>query len=284
MKIPQIQEQVVRKNILILLVIFLSSYLFLSFIKPPSPDWINHFSNVAKAPFQPYGQERYFYNPPWTALILFPFSLLPLGVAWKINACFNIVIFSGIILFRKGNLLSIFLTLTSLPFFWLIGNGNIEWIPALALFFPNSLGLILLSAKPQSGILVGLAWIKKQENLYRFVGIPVLWFLFSLLIWKNWPIDLFNNLSYSINRSMQSWNLSLFPWTVPIGIYLIYHILKNKPENGELLGALATLCISPYFAAYSLILFFTLLSISYPRYSILVWLSLWAYFFIVNLI
>jgi hypothetical protein len=45
------------------------------------------------------------------------------------------------------------------------------------------------------------------------------------------------------------WNVSLFPWGIPLGLYLLWRTWRN---GDELAGAAATLALSPYFAMYSL--------------------------------
>ena len=266
-------------RLILLLLIFLASLILFSILKPKSADWHDYFVHVSRIPLKPYTID-YFLNLPWTALVLAPFSLISQDISWLINASLNAVVFSAIILKKDGKLLPLFLTLTSVPFVMLSGNGNIEWIPALGFLFPNAVGVIFLLTKPQSGIFAALDWFYRQKNKTLFLLVPSVWVLLSLLIWPGWPVDLVSNLSL-VTKRFNTWNWSLFPWTIPVGIGLIYHIIRNKPDNGELLGVLATFCFSPYFAGYSVTILFTLTSIAHPRKSIVLWVLLWAYFFIV---
>lgn len=268
-----------RQKALLLGVLFVLSFIFFYFLQPPVRDWHDYFYPVSKIPFKPY-TERFFLNAPWAALILYPLGLFPQEIGWILNASLNVVVFSALILQRNGSTLSLLLTLTSLPMVYLGGSGNIEWLPALGFIFPNAIGIILLGIKPQNGILAGIDWFYRQEKKWQFILIPAGWVLLSLLIWWIWPLDFLRNLEHVSSQGMAEWNLSLFPWSVPVGLGLIYYIIKKKPANGELWGTMATYCLVPYFTGHSLMILFTLLSIAYPRKTILVWIASWTVFFL----
>jgi hypothetical protein len=98
--------------------------------------------------------------------------------------------------------------------------------------------------------------------------------LASFLIWGNW----LSKIEVNVQKiGVSNWNISIFPWAIPIGLGLIFYMLKYKPANQELYGTLATLCIVPYFAPYSLTIFFALISVRHRRIAAIFWVLLWAY-------
>jgi len=244
----------------------------------PSVDWRDSFYPVSGNPLDPYAV-RSFMNLPWAALLLYPLHFFSENTSLAINTSLNLVVFGALVKYKKGNLLSIFLTLTSFPFMALLANGGIEWIPAAGLFFQNGLGIFLLLTKPQSGLLAGMDWFLRSKNKVLLLVFPMLGILVSLVLWKDWPVKILANVYYVQNSQfkLSDWNMSLFPWSIPVGLGLVFYVIKRKPANGELLGIIATFCLVPYFAPHSLIILFALLSVSCPRGSIAVWFLLWLY-------
>lgn len=270
-----------QKTTILIVFIFLISVIFFSMFPPEAVDWRNTFYHSAQTPLQPY-EIRSFNYPPWTALIIFPLSFFSEKTGLVLNATIALITFIFLIIKRNGKLLSIILTMTSFPVLSGISNGTLEWIPALGFVLQDGAGLILLLAKPQSGIFTGIDWFFRSKNKILFLLIPGLTLALSLLIWKGWPIKVYQNILYVQNRGFSEANISLFPWSIPIGLGLIYYIIKNRPKNSELLGVLATVTFTPYSAFHSYSILFALTSISYPRASILVWVLLWILAFVVN--
>ncbi len=242
----------------------------------PSEDWRILFYPAAKTPFNPY-TIRTFNYPPWTVFIVYPLSFFSLAVSQAANISLNLVIFGLLVKYRKGTLLALLLTLTSYPFLTLISNGNVEWIPALGYLIPNGFGFFLLLTKPQSGSLAAIDWFLKSKNKIWFVLIPAIGVICSFFLWKNWVQNFWANQLWvnKIILAHSSINFSLFPWTIPLGIVLLYYVVKVRGPNSELYGCLATFCLVPYFSVHSLIIPFALLSARYPRIAIAVSILLW---------
>jgi hypothetical protein len=270
-----------RQKILLLVFIFITSVFLLSNRNLQGSDWFYYFYPPAKMPFDPYSVDG-FMNPPWTAILLFPLSLFPFHISTLLNSSLAIVVFSALVLHKNGNLLSLILTITSVPVFLLSGIGNIDWLPALGFFFANEWGIILMLIKPQNGLFAGIDWYYRQQNKARFIIIPFVFVAISFVIWGNWFLDMYHNIN--ANTTKDIYNLTIFPWAVPIGFGLVIYILKNKPENGEFLGTLATFCLFPYFTGNSLAILFTLVSIKYPKISIIIWVLSWGAYLTYHLI
>lgn len=262
-----------KKYLFLIGFVLIISILIFSSVPPQAVDWHYVFYPVSQSVFKPYSIQG-FINPPWITIILYPFHFLSEQTSLVINATLNFTIFFSLIYKKRGNLLSILLTFTSYPFISSVANGTIEWIPALGFFFPNALGIILILTKPQVGLLAGIDWFIRKKNKVSFIGVPALWIGISFLVWKNWPMLLWSNAQ---NTPIKTWNMSLFPWLIPIGILLVFYMVRYKPENGELFGVIATFCFVPYWAVYSLTILFVLSSIRYPRLSFIFWILLWLY-------
>jgi len=265
-----------RKVALSAIAVFILSLVIFSFFPPQGVDWNRTFYPSSQKILNPYSNET-FINIPWITLVLSPFRFFSKEAGKILNVSLQVVIFWILLKQKGGKTLAIFLTFTSFPFLFSLHNASIEWIPALALFFPNALGVIIYLIKPQSTLLIGLDWFYRQKNKLAFVIIPLAWMLVSLLIWPGWPLEMLKNME---EVTLYRWNMSLFPWTIPVGLALVYYIVKEKPEKGELLASLATICLMPYFAPHSVTIPFVLLTTRYPRASIPVWISLWIYPFL----
>ncbi len=267
----------VTKSIFVVITFILFTIIF--WISPPdAADWHRAFYQVSKIPFHPYDVEL-FINTPWTALILYPFHYFPENISLAINTSLNLVIIGLLVINRKGNLLSLVLALTSFPFLSLLANGNIEWIPALGFLLHGSWGLPLLLTKPQSGILAILSWDSFKKNYMPFFISAILVVIASFIIWKDWLSEMMINIQDIRNAEygMSNWNFSPFPWLIPIGLGLIFYMIRYKPVDSEILGIFATFCLVPYFAAYSLTILFALLSASHRRVAAALWFLLWLY-------
>ena len=267
----------IQQKALIAVVFTLSFFLFLVF-PTASVDWHETFYPVSAVPLNPYIIKT-FLNPPWLGIVLFPFHFFPENLAQSINTSLNLAIIGLLVVHKKGSLLSLFLTLTSFPLLSLLANGSIEWIPALGFFAQNEFGILLLLAKPQSGLLSGIDWFIHSKNKLFFFALPTVFIVGSFFTWGNWINKILLNINYVNKQSsgLSSWNISLFPWTIPIGIALVFYIFKTRDLHSELLGAIATYSLSPYLAPHSLTISFALLSAYYPRFSILIWFLLWLY-------
>jgi hypothetical protein len=263
---------------IVLTIAFIMGVFIFLFFPTDSVDWRDTFFPVSKFPSNPYAIKS-FINPPWLGIILFPLHYFSLNISQAINNSLNLIIIGLLVKYKKGNLLSLLLTLTSVPFLSLIANGNVEWIPAIGFFLQNGFGFLLLLTKPQSGIIAGIDWFLRSKNKYIF-SIPAIFVIvISIVFWRNWPYELLSNVDYVKNLpfGLSAWNISFFPWSVPIGLGLIFIIIKFRDKRNELLGVLATYFLSPYSASHSLIIFIALLSSYYPRFSIVIWLLLWVY-------
>jgi len=282
----KIKTLIAEKAFIKLYIYTIPTFLFFVFLfhffPPAGVDWRFGFYQVAKNPLNPYEATHLFINPPWLAVVLLPFGQLSEITSLAINASLNLVCIGLLVISRKGSWLALVLTLTSYPVLSVIANGNIEWIIALGFLLQNKWGLPLLLLKPQVGLLAILSWNSFRDNKPAFILPSLIVILISFAIWGNWIAGISTNLQGLQNSqlSIDVWNCSLFPWSVPIGLLFIYLILKYQPSYSEILGVIATFCLVPYFAMYSTGVLFALISASYKRLGIALWVLLWLYPFI----
>ncbi|MFZ5877905.1 MAG: hypothetical protein ACOY0R_00895 [Chloroflexota bacterium] len=261
---------------LALALLLISPVLIFAFAQalPPAGDFLDAFWPAAHTPLAPY-QHPAFLNPPWVALMLYPLSFLSERYAQAVVAFLNLAVTLLLVTRYGGRRLSFLLAMTSPAFLSLLVNGNIGWLPMAAFLLPANWGLFLLLAKPQDGLMAGLVWFKRAQNKAAYL-LPSLGLIAaSFMIWGWWVPHLFQQGQSAGGRAVGPWNISPFPWLIPLGLVLIY--LAWKLEN-ELLAVAATLCLVPYFAFYSLNTLFTLMAGRHPRLAILGWVLLWGAF------
>ncbi len=237
---------------------------------PYTVDWYDNFGLAVHVPLAPYQVPAYL-SPPWFALILSPLGLFPSRLGQAINAYLNLAVAALVIARFRGGRWSFVLTFTSLPFAALILNGNVEWIPMLAMLLPRPWGLPLLAAKPQAGGLVGLIWLKQARDKVRLLLPLAVVVSLSFVVWGWWPGRILAN--FAARPAEIGEDHSPWPWLVPVGLAALYQAWKKEDE----LAAIgATLCLSPYYIVHSVTLFFAMLSARTPRraavFSALLWM------------
>jgi hypothetical protein len=242
---------------------------------PASVDWLGTFYNVARNPWDPY-QFWAFINAPWTALLLMPMGFFSERVSIGMNAYLNFLIVSLVIFKRGGNIVTWLLTITSLPFITILFTGAIEWIPIMAFLLPEAWGIPLLIAKPQTASMAGVIWFIRARNKIRFVLPTACVFLFSFLIWPNWPIRLFHNMNNLVVNSLGFLNVSFspWPWGIPIGVILLVMAVK---KSDDMQAAISTLFFAPYYAVHTVTLSFAFVTMRNRWLGLLAWILLWIF-------
>jgi len=177
-----------------------------------------------------------------------------------------------------GNRWSVLLALTSAPFLSLLVNGNMDWLPMAAFLLPAEWGLAVLLSKPQVGLLAGLVWFRRAKRKILLLLPAAGLVLLSFAVWGWWVPHMFGQAGPG-GRAVGPWNVSPFPWLVPVGLALLYFAWKR---DDELLAVTATLCLVPYFAVYSFTAFFAMFAARSPRRALLAWVVLWIFFLVLR--
>lgn len=203
----------------------------------PLFDWSAYFKPAILALFN--GGDPYafaVFNPPWVFAPLIPFALLPEplgGILMLMVGIFCV----GFTIYRLGGrrlaLIAILfspLVLDSLVF------GNIEWLTLLGLVVTPWLGLILLALKPQiTFVAIALIAIQNRNRPRVFVPLVIV-SLASLVLFGLYPLRVLGYSNYAA-----SFNASLFPLSLLLGLPLAYQALRTK----QMRSAIAA---SPLFA------------------------------------
>lgn len=234
--------------ILVVLVFALLTGLLARFL-PPAVDYHGAFRPAALEILHgrsPYNAEGFF-NPPWTAVLLIPFAVLPENVGRALMVIAALGVYAYVAHKLGANKPTLILLLLSPPSLHGILNGNIDWLAVLGVVLPPWLGLFFLAIKPQVGMIVVLylfvaEW--RKGGLLRVLKtfLPVgLASVLSIVIFGPW----FTKVSNEINLAGNS---SLWPMSLPIGLtMLVATIRKNEIRY----SMAASPFVSPYVIMHS---------------------------------
>lgn len=168
----------------------------------------------------PYSDGFQIFNPPWVIPILTPFVLFPYG-----RELFFVVSIAALawVAYRLGasHLGVIAFALSPLVFDSLIW-GNIEGLVLIGLVVNPVIGIILLALKPQMTIaVIAFIIIEYKQSRLKLIAPLVILSLLSVISCGFWFMRL---LDYG---NVSNINLSLFPWSIPIGIALFAQSLRT---------------------------------------------------------
>lgn len=197
---------------------------------------------AGESPYQVDG----FYNPFWVLIPVIPFALMPAPWGFALFASVNIFLYT-FSMYRLGvrNLPALVLLTVTLGMV-IAMVGNIEGFFLLGMVLPQPLGLFFLMAKPQTGAAVAIvmAWIEYRQR--GMVGLSRLFLpllgglLLSILLYGDW-------FTHAPAVLSVSWNVSLWPWGLVIGLPLLGAALIRKDLRVALMSAPF---LSPYVAQW----------------------------------
>lgn len=191
---------------------------------PYAIDWSNSF--VPAVTLWLNGLDPYtavFFNAPWLLPLVAPFVIL--GDLGRILFLLCAVASFGFTAYRLGAKPIALAAFLLCPFvFNSLAWGNVEWLAILGLAIPGPVGLLLLAIKPQMSVCVILFWIietwykDRWSGLIKLLAFPAIVGILSLVLFGPWFVKMF---SYQATLE-----LSLFPWSIPIGVYLFIASLR----------------------------------------------------------
>lgn len=216
---------------------------------------------------------RGFMNPPWAALLLAPFGLIPLPLAVLVQLCLYFALLTGLIFKFGGGLKSVLIALTTFLAFDNALELNIDWVVCLGLLLPPMAGAPFLLLKPQLALGSWLALRGRTLIWTLIAGLFTL--LLSLALWRGWPRQLVDALAF--NLTLQVVNvapLALMPpaLSVALGLFFAWHAYRRRDAAW---GLLAWLFFAPYIAFYSLLIHFSVLCARNWRLALLISALLW---------
>ena len=250
---------------------------------PHGADWSDYYRPAALAmlrgenPYKGYG----YYNPPWTLLPFIPIALLPARLGRLVIFLISLVGFGLLMILLRAKPLAMILFLSSAPVFGCLHDGNLDWLPMLSMFLPPAFGLMLAVTKPQVGLGMGIYWLVES---WRAGGLRTVvpTFLPVTLLVISWPLLYDLQLVHFRELMGVGWNMSIFPYGLPVGIYLLWSAIAHTCPGGRCQGNSKTLSLasspffSPYFEGYSLVSLLTAL-LEHPWRLGLAWVCLWTY-------
>lgn len=221
----------------------------MSNLLPIAVDWHGAFRPAALEIVHgksPYNADGYF-NPPWAAVLLIPFAILPENIGRAVLVFFALATYAYVAHNLRASKLTIVFLLLSPPVMHGILNGNIDWLAVLGFVTPTWLGLFFLMIKPQVGLAVVVyifisTW--REEGLIKliktFAPFSVI-FILSILAFGPWFLSVTNEVNLAGNSS-------LWPLSLPIGLtFLTTAIRKNEIRY----SMAASPFLSPYVIMHS---------------------------------
>lgn len=216
---------------------------------PPGVDWSSAFRPAAQEILHlrsPFHVPRFF-NPPWTALALIPFAILPEQVGRVLLIFAGLIAYAYIAYKMGGNKWTITAVILSPLVMHNMLNGNIDWLALLGLIMPPQLGLFFVTMKPQLSVAIVVFWLidSWRTGGYRQT-IKVFWpitlvTLLSFFLYGLWP------LRAGVEVDLW-WNSSLWPVSLPVGLALLVTSLRKR-DISYAMGA--SPCFSPYILFHS---------------------------------
>ncbi|MDX2140931.1 MAG: hypothetical protein SF123_22800 [Chloroflexota bacterium] len=238
----------------------------------------------------PYAIGGYF-NPPWAAVLLAPFSLLPLEISTLLQLMLYFVLITLLIHKYQGGRVAVIIAFTSFVAFNSALELNVEWMVCLGLLLPVRWSIPLLLIKPQTAL--GYYIGGKPREVLSAGVFSVVFLLFSFVLWHNWLPEMIVRLqsgtlavghnaapmavigaSLAIATGLPAATVGA-PFSIAIGLYLAWRALKRKDTA---LAILAWAFFMPYLALYGLLLHLALLAARAPRAALIISLAIWAIF------
>ena len=195
----------------------------------------------------PYGITT-LHNPFWALFPLVPFALLGERAGSVAYLIFTIFTYGFVAYKLKARPVALTAFMVSLPVLYAMGMQNIDTFVLWGYILPPPIGLFLVLMKPQMGIGISVYWAylawrqggwKKLLLTFAPVGAA---FAVSFALFGNWLAQTSEDVVVS------KWNASLWPWSIPLGLGLLYFAIRY---NNEKAAVSSSPLLSPYLAAHS---------------------------------
>jgi len=195
----------------------------------------------------PYGVTT-LHNPFWALFPLAPFVLLGDRAGSLAYLIFSIFTYGFVAYRLRARLIAWTAFMVSLPVLYAMGMQNIDTFVLWGYILPPPIGLFLVLMKPQMGIGISIYWAYLawrqggwKKLLVTFAPVSAA-FALSFALFGNWLAETSENVVVS------KWNASLWPWSIPLGLGLLYFAIRY---NNEKAAISSSPMLSPYLAAHS---------------------------------
>lgn len=231
-------------------------------------DWPTYFQPAAEAVLEgrsPYTVDG-FVSPPWTAWVLVPLVWVP---GWMM-ALAPIVTLIGLMIYsRKYWTLPI--VGISLSLWIAVLYGNIDWIVFVVVWLVGGwIGPIFSAMKPQVGFFAIVADLKNagtwRNRILLLLPVTAFTIIFTL-IYPNW-------ISIMLGHRDVEWNISPFPYLVPVGLFLVYWTWRT---GERFWGVMATMCLAPYYSLLGVVFTLYIIAERHPYVGIAASLATWVF-------
>lgn len=198
---------------------------------------------------------------PWATLILMPLRFFTPRDATALMNGLSVVLIALLIKKFDGNILFTIPVMLSPIGYRLFTTGQTDAIVLASIFLPAGFDLLLFW-KPQ--VIAHAFWVKglAQPRIYLISGCVLL--IFSWFVWGDWlnPI-----LKFGQTRLIGGWwNFSLWPYSIPIGVLMVYLSIKKKDLG---YGIIASPLLFPYVNGPSYIGLLAVVAAKWPKIFVL---------------
>ena len=184
-----------------------------------------------------------YFNPPWMALILIPFSFFPYRIGAGLLSTATLIVL--LLISRRYNF-SIFKTIllvASPVSFYTIIHTQIDALVLAGVLLPAAWWPIAALSKPQVAFGLGFYALQK-EHIKSAVLIAAAVLGVSFLVFGFWPQDVLQTVSVA-DAPWNVW-LNFWPRAFPLGVILVMLGMKHKDER-------LLLASSPFLLPYAAI-------------------------------
>jgi hypothetical protein len=232
-------------------------------------DWRNDIGAGARH-WWPAPWEEGLVMAPWGAILLSPLGGVPDRVATALTNGLSVFVFALVARRFGGPDWIAIPVLISPPGYWLFYNGQTEWLVLLGLLFFNGLDVSLLLLKPQVALGVLVPRLRRAGDQWKLYILPgFLVFAISLILWPLWPLNI---LEIAPVLTSGSWNSALWPWGIPIGIFLLWYSWRTADEHW---GVAATPLLFPYINLPNYLGLMIVLAAKWPKWALIFWALMW---------
>ena len=205
--------------------------LIAAYLTTQSQDWPYIFRPAAAlfvtghSPYVVHG----FYNPPWVLPLLVPLAALPERLGAAMLGIVNLA--AHLYLARKFGAnrvtLAAFILTPHVLYAFIV--PNLDFLVPLGLLLPARWGLLLVFVKQQLGAGMALYWLIEawrrggwRDAARTFAPLVILSGL-SFALYGFWPLK-------ALETTRYGWNISLFPYSLLIGLPLLaFAIARKRP-------------------------------------------------------
>ncbi|WP_324391887.1 hypothetical protein [Aggregatilinea sp.] len=179
--------------------------------------------------------------PPYALPGLWPIAKMPAAVGTAANNAIAVIVFALAARRLGGSSWAVLPALAG-PFGWtMFRQGQLDWLPLLALLLANGWELPLLVTKPQVGLWVALPRWRASGYSLRWLlpGLGVL--ALSLIVWGFWPWAILHDYTRLFTAHH---NISTWPYMIPVGLMLVWFSWRKQSDA---LALLAAPLLFPYY-------------------------------------